>query len=499
MSDDNSFVKAAPPLKPPKVAPPKAPPPGRARPQNATILMLGGAGLALLFAVMMFWGLPRILASDAPEEMSNPAATPVGPSAQPITADALEQQKAKRQAETVLGRVVRQQAVLIEAKADIWAAADLDAALTRLAEGDALFQNEAYGAALAAYQAVEVTLQAMEASRPARLEAALRDGAAHLSVNAVDRAIEHYQVAVALAPDNQEASGGLARAQARTEVLAQMAAADGYHRQGDLAAARAAYQAALKLDGDYAPARAALRQVETEITDQRFSQAMSSGFAALDAGRFDAAQQAFAQARALKPQSDQPVLAAQQLERARQQTDLAQLRTAAQADVAREAWGQAVEAYQKALAIDPNVAFAVQGLAQAQTRARMDAAIMRYLDDPTRLYSREPLARAVALIDSIDRVEAPGPKLQAQRDALAKLIDAARTPLSVTLLSDGQTLVDVFTVASLGQFTEKRLSLTPGDYVAQGTRKGYRDVRVEFSVRPGQAPATISVICKEAL
>lgn len=491
-------------MTPPRAAPPRAAPPGRGRPRRGAVFLLGGAAIALLFALLMFWALPSFLASGQPGDQAAPVADGVAngaPLAAPatVTAEELERQKTKRQAETVVGRVVRQQAVLLETKVDIWAAAEWDVALTRLAEGDALFQNGAYAQSLAAYEAVEAAFQALDASRPARLETALRDGAATLNVNAVDRALDHYRIAVALAPDNQEASRGLARAEARPQVLAHMAAGDAHQRQGDLAAARTAFQAALKLDGDYAPARAALAQTETQITDQRFSQAMSSGFAALDAGRFDAARQAFTQARALKPQSDQPGLALKRLEGERQTVTLAQLRTAGEADVEREAWQEAAAAYQKALAIDPNAAFAVQGLAQAQVRARMDAAIQRYLDDPTRLYSREPLAQATTLLDSIGRVEAPGPKLQAQRRDLARLVDAARTPVPVTLQSDGLTEVTVFTVASLGKFTEKTLDLRPGDYIAQGSRKGYRDVRVEFSIRPGQAPDRIVVICKEAL
>ncbi|RME66305.1 MAG: hypothetical protein D6782_04595, partial [Alphaproteobacteria bacterium] len=235
------------------------------------------------------------------------------------------------------------------------------------------------------------------------------------------------------------------------------------------------------------------------IAERRFAEAMSSGYGALDSGDFEAAARAFAQARALKPQSDAPVQAMQRLARARDQAALADLRVQAQRQVDREAWAEAVNTYRKALAIDPNVTFAVQGLPQAQTRARMDAAITRYLADPTRLYSREPLANAIALMDSIARIDNPGPKLAAQSKALARLIEAARTPVGVAFASDGLTEVSIFTIGPLGRFTEKSLDLTPGDYIAVGTRKGYRDVRVEFSVRPNRPPDTIVVICRETV
>ena len=48
-----------------------------------------------------------------------------------------------------------------------------------------------------------------------------------------------------------------------------------------------------------------------------------------------------------------------------------------------------------------------------------------------------------------------------------------------------------------GGVTDKALELLPGDYVAVGRRTGYRDVRIAFRVRPGQAPGEVLVQCVE--
>jgi len=74
-----------------------------------------------------------------------------------------------------------------------------------------------------------------------------------------------------------------------------------------------------------------------------------------------------------------------------------------------------------------------------------------------------------------------------------------RTELPVQLRSDGKTDVIVFRVGSLGSFAEKQLSLLPGDYVAVGRRDGFRDVRVEFSLRPGKPMATVMVQCGQKI
>ena len=71
--------------------------------------------------------------------------------------------------------------------------------------------------------------------------------------------------------------------------------------------------------------------------------------------------------------------------------------------------------------------------------------------------------------------------------------------MSVRLRSDGKTEVTVFRVGSFGPIGEKTLELLPGDYVAVGQRAGYRDVRVEFSVRAGQAGSDVIVQCQQKI
>lgn len=69
----------------------------------------------------------------------------------------------------------------------------------------------------------------------------------------------------------------------------------------------------------------------------------------------------------------------------------------------------------------------------------------------------------------------------------------------VTLHSDQQTEVTVYKVARLGQFDQRELELRPGSYTAVGSRMGYRDVRVEFSVAAEGAPPAVTVVCTERI
>ena len=57
----------------------------------------------------------------------------------------------------------------------------------------------------------------------------------------------------------------------------------------------------------------------------------------------------------------------------------------------------------------------------------------------------------------------------------------------------------VYKVGRLGTFTERALDLHPGTYTVVGTRRGYRDVRRQLVIEPGQKPAPLEVRCEEKI
>ena len=101
------------------------------------------------------------------------------------------------------------------------------------------------------------------------------------------------------------------------------------------------------------------------------------------------------------------------------------------------------------------------------------------------------LAEAVAITDS-------GPRLRAQISAAREALAYASTPVPVTIQSDGLTDITLLRVKRLGRLSSQSLPLRPGRYTAVGMRNGYRDVRVQFEVRPDQANA-VEVRCVETI
>jgi hypothetical protein len=164
---------------------------------------------------------------------------------------------------------------------------------------------------------------------------------------------------------------------------------------------------------------------------------------------------------------------------------------------AAESWHAARHEYEQALAIDPHVAFALEGRERSMKRAALDDAIDFHLSRPDRLSAAAVGREAEELLERARRAEARGPKLEARAAALEAALARARTTIAVVIASDGLTEITLSRVGALGALTEKRLELLPGRYTVTGSRRGYRDVRRDFELSPDAPRVTVSLRCEE--
>jgi hypothetical protein len=54
-------------------------------------------------------------------------------------------------------------------------------------------------------------------------------------------------------------------------------------------------------------------------------------------------------------------------------------------------------------------------------------------------------------------------------------------------------------VGAFGSFSRHDIELKPGHYTVIGTRDGYRDVRREITVSPGEQGQTVNVSCSDPI
>jgi hypothetical protein len=388
----------------------------------------------------------------------------------------------------------------IEAQsAAIWSTEPLVAARALGDSASGHFALHDYAAAREEWEKGLAALNAIEASRPAALAAALAAGEAALSQGQSGPAGRSFQLALAIDPGNAAATRGLERAGTLDEVFALLDQALRDANAGRTAAAREGYRKALAIDPAAPGARAALEQIGARQASEAYAATMSRGLAALAEGRSAEARSALEQARAIRPESHEVADALAQLERGQRAAGLQELTDRALAAERAERWEDARLAWSEALRIEPTLEPARQGLDRVVPRVQLEAQVDGLIATPSRLWTDAGRAVARSTLASIAEAAPPRNLLAAKARQLAAMIESAETPVSLRLVSDGLTEVVIYRVGRMGAFESRDVKLLPGRYAVVGTRAGYRDVRREIEIPPGSAPDPLVVRCEEPI
>jgi hypothetical protein len=434
------------------------------------------AGLAAVVAAALLW-MPRWLPGGAPAGTGTAQAPPPSAAAT-LQSSALAQLKADH-------ILLEQRITALEARgASIWAGEDFTAAKSRAAQAEGA--HDAGGVASAQTQMVEANqlLDNVERAAPAALASELAAGERALADHERTLALQAYDLAVRIAPQDQRALAGQARAR---ELAATTAAPAGPGASTGTKAAASAQK------GAAAPAPA----VEG-FGDDRYAKAAGEGFAALGAGRLEEARAAFERARALRPNGAEAADGLRRVDAAMRGRGFGTRRTRAEDAEADERWDDAVTAYSAILRADPSQAFAQEGRDRARGRLELNDSLQAIIDRPDLLASADARAQAATLLQSAQQISSPGPALRLQMARVSALLPEFEHPVHLSLVSDGFTQVTIMNVGAFGSFTRREVDLKPGRYTVIGSREGYRDVRRDISVSPGQTQ-TISVSCYDPI
>jgi Tfp pilus assembly protein PilF len=461
-----------------------------------------------IVAVLVVVLLPRILSpaikspapgapsASAPAATSNPgAATASGGTPW----EQAQQERERSAAKSALDELLAVQFELQERGADKWAAQEFAKATALARAGDEQYRAARYRDAETQYRSGTQQFQQLRDGIPKLLEARLSAADAALNNGDATTAQRLFAEALVIDPSNATALKGAQRAARIDTVLALMSQAASAETAGNSTEATRLYQEALALDGDFTPARSALSALQQKESGKRYAGWVSSGYAALAAGDLQRARSAFQDALKIRPAAKEARDGLQQANFQLSQGGIARSLKNAETAVAAERWQDAVDAYAAALAIDASLSSAAQGKRTAEARAALDAALARIASDPRSLATPKTMDTAQRVLAEADAINPAGPRLKAQTAAAREAINLWRTKVPVIVRSDGSTDVTIFRVGNLGRFEQKSVELMPGRYVAVGQRGGYRDVRVEFSVDPGQSNASVSVQCRERI
>lgn len=451
------------------------------------------AGFAVVVAAFVVF---VVLPDHAPVPAVAPAAVSGVQSAVPLSPASAAAREAAVRAQNEFGTRI---AALEQRSAAAWGGPELAKARSFGLTGEGLLKSEQFADALVAYTRGADQLAAVELKAPLALQKALDDGDQALATARSGEATQAYNLALAIDPANAAAKHGLKRAAAADRVQELIVQGRRAISDKQWAAAVEAYRHALSLDDEATEARDGLAGAQRALNEEQYQTAMAQALEGLKLRRFAAARSAIGRARELRPQAAEPRDLDGRVNAAIAGTKIEDLRDEAVAHERGERWSDALTVYVSILERSPTLLFAREGRDRVTPRVQLDARLNDYIARPERLGSPEVREAAQRAVVEAGRVTSPGPVLRTQLTKAEALLATAATPVHVAIESDSATEVVIYHVGTLGVFARRELDLAPGTYTVIGTRAGYRDVRHELKVRPGESPAALIVRCEDRI
>ena len=464
-------------------------------------VLVAATGLAIAIA-FVFLVLPsHVPTPDAPIAGTPQGTAPTGtPASREVVAPyrSLELERASAKARDKLGEFVEAQLLLEEEmNVALWGAEEMAAARDRANEADRLFLEERYEESLTEYEAAVADILALVERGNEVFEEALAAGEEALSRRDQTAATAAFERALAIRANDPRALDGQARTANLPVLAAHLLEAERAELKGDHARAIEMLRKARAVDPtvpglDERIARAAAAKAKDD-----YEAIVSVGFAALDAGDFDAANAAFDRILAASPEDTTALAGRQQTQQAQTLAEIDALHAKARQHEDAEAWSAALAAYDDALAIDGALQFARQGRERVRRRIDQVTAMQRLLNDPALLSSKREFAAAEELLVKAAQDRAAGPAFNETIADFRELVAQAAEPIRLVLVSDNATDIVILRVGALGAFERHELALRPGRYTIVGSRDGCRDVRKEITLSAGMEP--VDIRCRERI
>jgi serine/threonine protein kinase/tetratricopeptide (TPR) repeat protein len=393
-----------------------------------------------------------------------------------------------------------QQLTALEARgADGWGGREFTAAKRMSAEAIGAYEAGNPVFAEKRLAAAQEVLTAVEKRAPHELALQLASGERALAAGRTQVAKQAFESALRIDPTSRKARDALQRARNPDGASPVLADALEKGQQADPVRAVEDTSRTVAADPNVAEGTAGPTRERAAAAEDGYTKAIGAGAAALGAGRLAEARAAFERALSYNPNGHDAADGMVHVLTALRARGFEGTRQRASALEAQERWDEALNEYEAALSVDSTIGFAQQGKVRAAARALLAQRLQVLIDRPERLAAPEERRGALALIESANEQYPSGPVLRSQIARLQILLPEFDKLVHLALISDDATQIAIPSIGFRGTFSRRVIELKPGKYTVVGTRDGYRDVRRDITVSPGDDVQTISVSCGEPI
>jgi hypothetical protein len=241
-----------------------------------------------------------------------------------------------------------------------------------------------------------------------------------------------------------------------------------------------------------------LHQAKSDYDAQQLADALDKAQQAFEAGQLTKAQDFVKQAQSIKASSKGAQALQAKIDAQRSRQSLAQVKQEIAVFANNDNWQAVASRVQSAKqSFGSNASLNdYQNKAQSVLSAKRSIAI--FVSQPERLADQNIRDAAQNAIQQAIGASIHSPSLQADIMQIANTIDTYASPVDVTIESDGDSHILVIGVGHVGKHEQKVIQLTPGEYILEARREGYRNKRLEFSVE-ANTPITVTLAADQQL
>lgn len=370
---------------------------------------------------------------------------------------------------------------LEERGVQLWATDDYERLINTVSEGEQHYAEQRFRDARDEYKIALSQVAELEEQMAPAFETYRERGRQLIAEKQYNDAIESLEIARIIEPDDTNIAIAINTAQngaAVDRLITKASFAIGEEQPSD---ALSHLKSAQALDPVRADIRRLISDAQALSKQLAFKSNIQAGYSALESRAFVEAISLFKKAISIEPGSAEADDALRLAEKRKLDDDLNQAEQHANTAMNVENWQEAIQAFEEALTLQPGVAFAKTGLANAMFFSEKQNQMNALLARPARLADDAVARHAASILSELQSVELP-PKLAALGAELNQKLISFNKPVTVALTSDGRSTITLLRHESFSPFRKKTLQLKPGQYTVVARRSGYRDKRITFNV-----------------
>lgn len=373
-------------------------------------------------------------------------------------------------------------------------------AVTAYDEATAALEGGDFAKSIDGFELATAILADLEARVTGQVAGFLEAGDAAVERFQLEKARKAYEAVLEIEASNGAAKRGLEMVAALEGIAEEIQAVRALEADGELEAALADLEA-LAAEHPNNPFIADQREsLQQQMTERDFQQLVQRSEQAEAAGELAAAIAELEAALELKSDSDQAERLSK-LEELYQAEQLEQLLSEGFAALQAGRYEAARDRYKEAVDLDPQSGEAQTGLEKASSLYLAEVRYSQMLKGVEQQMGEGRFPLAAKLFNEAMSSRPPNitPAQKKKEGQIREQLQVQSEEVSVAVKSDGRTFVSIIGVLAPDRFRSRDLRLFPDVYKVRGTRKGYQSVERELRVDATRENQSIRIVCSEKL